>query len=46
MLQALPPFYNRDPDTMYKLILKQELKFKVNIPISDAAKDLISKVLF
>ena len=44
MLQAIPPFYHRDPDVMYGLIQKQELKFKTSVHISDEAKDLISKV--
>lgn len=46
MLQALPPFYHRDQDTMYGMIQKQELKFKTHISISDSAKDLITKVSF
>lgn len=44
MLQAIPPFYHRDPDVMYGLIQKQELKFKTSVHISDEAKDLIAKV--
>ena len=46
MLQALPPFYHRDPEVMYNMIQKQDLKFKSHISISDNAKDLISKVNF
>ena len=44
MLNALPPFYHENVDRMYELIKHAELKFSKRVTISDAAKDLITKV--
>ena len=47
MLYGLPPFYDKNLNTMYKKILHDPIKFSNSTaePISDDAKDLIKKLL-
>jgi hypothetical protein len=44
MLFGLPPFYNENMDRMFELIRFAELKFPKKIPVSNEAKDLMTKV--
>lgn len=45
MLYGLPPFYDKNLNTMYKKILHDPIKFSSSLPVSDEAKDLIKKML-
>ena len=45
MLCGIPPFYCDNVEKMYDLITQSELKFPKKLNLSDAAKDLISKLL-
>lgn len=44
MMFGLPPFYNKQQTTMYKLIKEAELKFPEKPAVSPEAKDFITKV--
>ena len=46
MLFGIHPFYNENMDRMFELIRLADLKFPKKIPISNEAKDFISKVRF
>jgi serine/threonine protein kinase len=49
MIVGFPPFYHKNQNTMYDLIEKFPVKFpdpeRHGIPMSDEAKDIISKLL-
>lgn len=45
MLVGLPPFYNKNANTMFQWIVTVNPKFPSALTISGEAKDLILKVL-
>ena len=45
MFFGVPPFFCDNQEKMFQLILKAELRFPKKINISDAAKDLLQKLL-
>ena len=45
MLFGIPPFYSKNYEKMFDLITKSELRFPRKIIVSEAAKDLIMKLL-
>ena len=45
MLCGIPPFYCDNTEKMYELITHAELRFPKKIPLSDASKDLLKKLL-
>ena len=45
MMNGIPPFYDRIQQRMYKKIVKEQVKFKPNVKISDNCKDIILKLL-
>ena len=45
MMYGLPPFYNKNQTTMFKLIKDGELKFPERPEVSPEGKDFISKLL-
>jgi serum/glucocorticoid-regulated kinase 2 len=45
MIYGLPPFYTQNHNEMYKRIIREPFVFKVGIPISENAQDLITKLL-
>jgi len=46
MMYGLPPFYNKQQATMFKLIKEAELKFPEKPAVTPEAKDFITKVYF
>ena len=45
MLCGIPPFYCDNTEKMYELMTHAELRFPKKIPLSDASKDLLKKLL-
>ncbi len=45
MVYGIPPFYSSNVQKMYRNIVKEKVKFKQNVSISDNAKDIILKLL-
>jgi len=45
MIVGIPPFYDQNVNLMYELIQRGKLKFPVKSPVSDDAKDIITKLL-
>lgn len=45
MLYGLPPFYDQNVNKMYQKILHDPLKFREDPSVSEAAKDMLRKML-